>query len=181
MTVLDYIYLIALGGGIVLGLWRGLVKQIFVLAGVFVIAVGTSYISPLPARWLENAISSDATRNIVAVALTFVVLTIVYSVVTALISRLINKTPGLGKANRILGAVFAVAVVYLGFGFITALVVQTSEEFLPSLKTVFGNSWIVNTIYGGAESPERNFFGNWLLKVLIDKITSLAPDLAFVS
>lgn len=178
MTVLDYIYLIALGAGIILGLWRGLVKQIFVLAGVVVIAVGTSYLSPLPTKWLQNAISSDTTRSIVGVAITFVVLTIVYSVVTTLISRLINKTPGLGKANRILGAVFAFAVVYLAFGFVTALVVQTSPDVMPSLKTVFGKSWIVSNIYGGAESPERNFFGNWLLKTLIEKIQSLAPDLA---
>lgn len=177
MTTLDYIYLILLACGILLGLWRGLVKQIFSLLGVFVVAIGTAYISPLPAKWLEGAIESDATRNIVALVITLVVLSIVYGVVTGLICKFINKTPGLGKLNRILGMVFAVAVVYLGFGFITALVVQTAEDFLPTLKGVFNDSWIVNNIYGGTESPERNFFGNWLLKTMLEKIQSLAPTL----
>ena len=178
MIILDYIYLIALGAGILLGFWKGFIKQIFALAGVLIITVGTTYISPLPAHWLEGVITSDTTRNIVAMALTFVVLAIGYGIVTRLISRLVNKTPGLGKVNRILGAVFAVAVVYLSFGFVTALVVETSQEFLPSVKKIFEESWIVNVVYGGTASPGRNFFGHWLFRVLVEKISSLAPDVA---
>ena len=177
MILLDYIYLIALGVGIFLGLWRGFIKQIFALGGVLVIAVGTTYLAPVTAKVL-GVIQTDVTRNIVAMVVTLLVLSMVYGVITRLISRLVNKTPVLGKVNRILGAVFAVAVVYLGFGFVTALIVETSQEFLPSVKAIFEQSWIVRVVYGGAANPQRNFFGHWLLRVMVEKIASLAPDLA---
>ena len=173
--VLDIIYAAAIVIAMLVGFWRGLVKQIFVLAGVVIIAIGTSYLSPVVAGWLSGAIESDATCTIVAILITLVVLSVVYAIITSFISRLINKTPGLGKVNRILGAVFAFAVVYLGFGFITAVVMETSPDVLPSIKTFFGDSWVVNNIYGGAENPERNFFGDWLLRTLLEKIQSLVP------
>ena len=175
--MLDIIFLVAIVAGVLLGVLRGFVKQIFVLAGVLVVSVGTSYLSPVVARWLENSIQSDTVRSLVAMGATFILVSILYAVVTAIISHVISKTPGLGMINRILGAVFAVVVVYLSFGFVTAVVVETPQDMLPSLKSFFGNSWVVNNIYGGAESPERNFFGHWLVQVLIEKIQALAPDL----
>ena len=176
--MLDIIFLVAIVAGVLLGVLRGFVKQIFVLAGVLVVSVGTSYLSPVVARWLENSIQSDTVRSLVAMILTFVLVAVVYAVVTAIISRIVNKTPVLGKVNRILGAVFAVVVVYLSFGFVTAVVMETPQDMLPSLKKFFGNSWVVKNIYGGAESPQRNFFGHWLIQVVIEKIQSIAPDLS---
>ena len=176
VSILDIIFFIALAAGIVLGLLRGLLKQIFALVGVVLIAIGTSYASPIASKMLQNIIESETTRSIVAVIATFIVLSIVYAVVTTVISHVINKTPVLGRLNRILGAAFAVIVVYLVFGFVTALVVETSSDFLAALKGIFDKSWVVTNIYGGAESPERNFFGHWLLRVLVEKIQSLAPE-----
>ncbi len=180
MTLLDFIFLGALALGLVLGIWKGFIKQVFALAGVFVVAIGTTYLAPYPNNWLASVIESEATRSIVAIAITFVVLAIVYGVITGFIGKLVNKIPILGWLNRLLGAVFSVAVVYLIFSVIVSLFVGTSDEFLAGLKGLlqesFDTSWIVNNIYGGKANPERNFFGNWLLQEISEKISSLLPS-----
>lgn len=180
MTLLDYIFLGAIAIGLFLGIWKGFIKQIFALAGVFVIAIGTTYLAPYPNAWLTPVIESETTCTIVAIGITFVVLAVVYGVITGLIGKLVNKIPILGWLNRLLGALFSIAVVYIIFSVLVTLIIGTSDEFLAGLKGLlkepFESSWIVNNIYGGTANPEKNFFGNWLLQVISEKISALLPQ-----
>lgn len=179
MTILDFVFLGALALGLILGICRGLIGQVFALVGVFVIAIGTSYLSPLVDGLLSSVIEADGVRSIVAIIATFVVLAIVYGIITKLVGKLVNKIPILGWLNRLLGAIFAVVVVYLVFSVIVSLMLGTADDFLKGTKGLllehFENSWIVNNIYGGRENPNANFFGNWLLKILQERISTLIP------
>ncbi|MCM1289568.1 MAG: CvpA family protein [Corallococcus sp.] len=174
MVVLDYVILGCLALGLILGLWKGFIRQIFAIAGIFLVGLGTSLLSPYPDKWLSGVIQSDTWRHITAIAITFVVLGIIYAIVTKLISKLVNKIPILGWLNRLLGAIFSVAVVYMVFAVVVAIVLRATSGFIANLQTDFLNSWFVNKIYGGLNF-DKNFFGNWLVNMFVEKITALLP------
>ncbi len=173
MNIVDYIVLGCMAVALVVGILKGFLKQIFAVVGVFVVAIGTSYLSPYPEQWLASVIENDSTRSLVALIATFIVLALVYGMVTALISKLVNKVHVLGTVNRILGAVLAVAVVYLVFAVIIGFLLGTSETFLPNIKKLahdaFAESWVANNIY------KNNFFGDWLVQLLGEKTPSVLP------
>lgn len=175
MVIIDYIFLASLALGLFLGLWKGFLKQVFAIVGVFVIGLLTSVVSPYPDKWLHNAIKSDGTRHLVAVLITFVVLTIIYAIVTKLISKAVNKIPILGWLNRLLGAIFSVVVVYMVYAVLIAIVLRANSGLMVKLQGHFAKSWIVNHIYGGTAHTGRNFFGNWLVDLFVKKISALLP------
>ena len=173
MTVLDYIFIGCAAVAVAVGAWKGLLKQLFALVGIFVVAVGTTYLAPYPAQWLSSVIEGDGLRSIVAMIITFVVLALAYGIVTAIISKIVNKGKVLGALNRVLGAVLAVGVVYLVFAVLCSLLLDTADDFLPRIKGLmqqsFRESWVMQNVYA------NNFFGNWLLGVLAEKIPSIVP------
>lgn len=180
MTILDYAYLILLAVAFFLGLVKGFLKIAFALVGVVVVSIGASYLSPYADGWLTSVIASDGTRAIVAMVATFLALSIIYGFITKLISKLINKISILGWINRLLGAATGVAIVYLVFALVTSLVFNSAEEgilsnFASLIKEPFSESWIITNIYGGAENPEKNFFGGWLIENFLEKINQIAP------
>ena len=166
MTVLDYIFIGCAAVAVAVGAWKGLLKQLFALVGIFVVAVGTTYLAPYPAQWLSSVIEGDGLRSIVAMIITFVVLALAYGIVTAIISKIVNK-------GKVLGAVLAVGVVYLVFAVLCSLLLDTADDFLPRIKGLlqqsFCESWVMKNVYA------NNFFGNWLLGVLAEKIPSIVP------
>ncbi len=175
MGILDYIILGSLLIAIGIGAWKGFLGQVLAIAGIFIIGLGTSLLSYLPEKWLSGVIKSDSVRSLVAMIITAVVLSLVYGLITIIVKKVINKVPVLGKLNRILGAVVSLVVVYMIFSILVSLVLRTSDNFLKDLKPMFKDSWIIKNVYGGVDHPERNFFGNWLLKLLQNKISSLLP------
>lgn len=173
MVVLDYVILGSLAVALVLGLWKGFLKQVFAIVGVFVIGLCTSLLSPYPDKWLASLIEKDVTRHVVAIVGTFVVLTGIYILITTLISKAVNKIHVLGWLNRLLGAVFAVGVVYMVYAVVVAIVLKTPPKIFGKLQGHFLESWSVQHIYGGTEHTGRNFFGNWLVDLFINKIHAL--------
>lgn len=174
MVVLDYVILGCLVAGIVLGIWKGFFGQIFAIAGVFLVGLCTSVLSPYPDAWLAGAIESETIRHLVAILITFAVLSVIYGLLTKLLTKLINKVSILGWLNRLLGAIFSVAVVYMVFGVLTAIVLRATQGFVADWQTHFLDSWIVKNIYGGLDY-DKNFFGNWLVNLFVDKVSSLIP------
>lgn len=173
MVVLDYVILGCLALALFLGLWKGFLKQVFAIVGVFVVGLCTSLLSPYPDKWLAKVIEKDVTRHIVAIVGTFVVLAIIYIVITTLISKAVNKISVLGWLNRLLGAIFAVGVVYMVYAVLIAIVLKTPPKLFGKLQGHFLESWCVRHIYGGAEHTGRNFFGNWLVNLFTSKIHAL--------
>ena len=172
MVILDYVIIVFLVGSIIIGFVKGLFKQIFALLGIVLIGIGTSALSPYPNKWLAGVIESDLWRGIVAMLITFAVLSLIYGLVTKLISKGINKIPVIGWLNRLLGAVFAIGVAYLALAVVIALVLNIPFGFMDKVQDHFAKSWFVNHVYGGLESG-KNFFGNWLVKLFMNQIGKL--------
>lgn len=180
MTFLDYLWLILFAAGLIFGAVRGFLKIVFALVGVIVVAVATSYLSPYADKWLSSLITTDGTRALVSMIATFLVLSVLYGLITKLISKLVNKITVLGWINRLLGAFCGAATVYVVFSLIASLVFGTSDglfnKLAELLKQPFEESWIITNIYGGAENPEKNFFGHWLLENFLKLVQQYVPE-----
>jgi membrane protein required for colicin V production len=108
MTIFDYIVLIILGLSILVGVMRGLLREVLSIAGwvaAFLVAkFYTAQLSPL----LPQAISSDSFRYIAAFIILFLATLIITSLLAMAISQVFKAT-GLGLIDRIFGAVFGFA------------------------------------------------------------------------
>ena len=174
MNVLDYIVLALAVGFVVIGIFKGLMRQILTIIGLIVVASLTATVSPYVQGWLANTTMSENTRLIVAMLVSIVILAVAYSIVAWLILKLLKRIKIVKALDGILGAVLGLAIVYLFFGVIFALFNSTSEEFLPLLKSwagdYFRDSWIAQNIYG------KNPFGDWIVVDIAEKLLeSITP------
>ena len=172
MVILDYVILACLAVGLILGLWKGLFRQVFAIAGIFIIGLLTSVLSPYPDKWFAGVIKSNMVRHIVAIVLTLAVVAAIYGVIIRFLSKLINKIPIIGWLNRILGAVFSIAAVYMIFAVLIAIVLRVTGGFIVKWQPHFLKSWFVRHVYGGTDTG-KNFFGNWLVNMFVNKIHAL--------
>ena len=168
MNVLDYIYLALVAVVFIVGIFKGLIRQILTIVGVILVATLTATVEPYVQSWLINTSMDDGTRNVVAMIATVILLTVAYALLALLITKLLRKIKIIGLLDRILGGVLGLAVVYLVFAVIFALFNGTSDEFMPLLKSVAGEafktSWIGEHIY------KNNFFGDWIINGIAGKL-----------
>lgn len=102
--VLAGVLLISIG----IGLWRGLVFEVMSLAGWVVAYFAASPLAPVVAEMLPVAMTRQfgpATLYVVAVAIAFFVVLIIWSLATRLVKALIHATP-LSVVDRLGGAGF---------------------------------------------------------------------------
>ena len=108
MTIFDYIVLIILGLSVLIGVMRGLLREVLSIAGwvaAFLVAkFYTAQLSPL----LPQAISADSLRYMAAFIVLFLSTLIITSLLAMALSQVFKAT-GLGWIDRIFGAVFGVA------------------------------------------------------------------------
>lgn len=108
MTWFDYAVLGVIGLSLLLGAFRGLVKEMISLAGWIVAAVVASTFASQFAEWVPAGVSNPVLR----VAITFVIVflaVVLFSAVVGWILSMLIKAAGLGLADRILGAMFGLA------------------------------------------------------------------------
>ena len=106
MTVID----IVLGGLILLGLVRGLMKGLFVeiasLAALILGVYGAIHFSNFAAEYLESKVDwSENTINITAFAITFVLIVLIISLAGKALTKLADFA-ALGILNKLLGGIF---------------------------------------------------------------------------
>lgn len=168
MNILDYIVLGALAVCLIIGLLKGLLKQVLSLVGIVVVATLTATVTPYVDSWLVNVIEAEGTRAVVSMIAAVILLAVAYGLLAGLIGKALTKNKKLKTLDRILGGVLGVAIVYLIFAVLFALLLNTSEEFLASVKGMVGgyleDSWIVNKIYS------NNFFGEWVINGIAEKL-----------
>ncbi len=108
MTLFDYAVLAISGFSLLLGVLRGLSREVMALvawAAAFIVAGAfAADVAPLLAR----QIADEGSRALAAVVLLFFGTLIVMSVIALLVSRLI-KSAGLGAEDRVLGGIFGLA------------------------------------------------------------------------
>lgn len=107
MTGFDYAVLVTLVLSAALGWWRGLVYEVFALAGwlaAFVVArLFVADVTP----YMPAVLGLDAVKTAVAFALLFILTLIVSSILAWLLSKVV-KWVGLGWLDGSLGAAFGV-------------------------------------------------------------------------
>ena len=130
----DIIVLAVVGVLTLLGLWKGLVRQIVGLAGVaagYVIAI--KFYGPLAAKFLTGF--RPATGHVISFLAIFIACIIAASIIGWVAEKLIS-TAGLGILNRIGGGILGAVKGCL----IVSVVVMLMVSFLPPHSGVFKGS-----------------------------------------
>ncbi len=130
----DIVVLVVVAVLTLLGLWKGLVRQIVGLAGVaagYVIA--TKFYGPLAAKFLTGF--RPATGRVISFLAIFIACIIAASIIGWIAEKLMN-TAGLGILNRIGGGILGAAKGYL----IVSVAVVMMVSFLPLHSGVFKGS-----------------------------------------
>lgn len=178
MNVLDWIFIAALVVGAVLGLIKGFLKPLLSAIGFVIIAFGSSALAPVVQGWLVGIEMTESFRSLLAIILSIAGLTAIWAIVSLVLRRIITARRGMGIANRVVGAVLGVVVVYLVFAVVMAFIAffgnlwDIKENFGPTVD----GSWIRANIF----SDEANFFGNWIIGDMARRVLTLmqeqAPD-----
>lgn len=107
MTSFDYIVLAILGVSALLGLLRGLVKEVLSLVAYVVAFMTAIWWGPRTSLWLAPYIENDFLRTAAAYAAVFIVVLLLVGLVNITLASLIQKT-GLTPADHGLGMLFGV-------------------------------------------------------------------------
>lgn len=168
MNIIDIIFLVLLAGLVILGVFKGIIKQILVILGIFAVSTLTAVVAPYVQGWFAGVIENEGTRSVVAMIVAAIILTVAYTILAIIVRKLLTKITVVGVLDRILGGVLGFVIVYMIFAVVFALFVETSEDFLPLLKSLIGdkfsNSWVGGNIY------KNNFFGTWVIKGIAEKL-----------
>jgi membrane protein required for colicin V production len=108
MTGFDYGVLAVLGLSASIGIWRGLVREVFALAAWIAAALVAMLFAGEAAAWLPANFATPLIRTVIAVAVLFVAVLMAVSLGGLFVSKL-ARAVGLTVADRTLGAVFGFA------------------------------------------------------------------------
>ena len=108
MTWLDYALIAVVGISALLGIWRGLVREVFALAGwVAAIAVAMLFAGEA-ARLIPAGFATPLVRTVIAFTVLFLAILMTVSLAGLLFTKAVRAV-GLGLADRTLGGVFGFA------------------------------------------------------------------------
>ena len=174
MNILDYVIIAIFAISAIIGFIKGFIKQMLTIVGVIVVATLTATVQPYVQSWLVNVIASDGTRAIVSMIAAAILLIVAYTILALIIRRLLKKVKIIKVVDKLLGGLIGLAVPYFIFAVVIALLVDTGENFLPTIKGWLNDSlqssWIVTKVYA------NNFFGDWIINGIAEKlINNLQP------
>ncbi len=135
MNALDIIISIIGGFCLVRGFFRGIIKEMTSIVGVFAGFYAAYTYYPLLAGWLSRLIADKPYLNIISFFLTFTIIFLAVGLAGVILKQLL-KTAVLGWADRILGATFAIAKAVL----IVSVLMVALATFLPKNSPVMSNS-----------------------------------------
>ncbi len=137
MNVLDIVISMIVVFCLVRGIFRGIIKELTSIIGVFVGFYGGYMYYPLLARWLSNLIMDKPYLNIISFLLTFTILFIAIGSVGVILKHLF-KIAGLGWTDRLLGGTLAIVKAVL----IVSVLLIPITAFLPKNSPVIKHSII---------------------------------------
>ncbi len=178
-TVLDWIIVGVAVVAFVIGIIKGIFRQLFALGGILLVFKCGSLLTPYAQEWLSSLIPDDSVRSLVALLASYIVLFVVWALISGIILKILEKSKALGGINRIMGGVLGIAIVYVCCAVLFALVLKTSDTFMPWLKNIMkpliegeNPSWIVTNIF----PADGNKLGEWIVRSLLDKLNEMMPD-----
>lgn len=108
MTIIDIAVLVIVGISILLGVLRGLVREVLSLVAWVAAFLVANLLAPETAKLLPQAMAGEEIRLLLSFVGVFIVVLIGLSVLAILASKLV-KIVGLGPADRVVGGVFGLA------------------------------------------------------------------------
>ena len=126
MNWVDYTFIGIVVLSMLLGLWRGLVREAVSLAALVAAFLVAGLYGPAVGHWLDPAIDSPLARSATAHILVFVAVLIAGALLTWVVSKLVDAA-GLSGFNRLLGG---------GFGVLRGLLLVTAFVLLASLTAL---------------------------------------------
>jgi membrane protein required for colicin V production len=136
MTWLDYALIAVVGLSALVGIWRGLVREVFALAGwIAAIAVAMLFAEEA-ARLIPAGFATPLARTVIAFALLFVVILVATSIAGLLFAKAVRAV-GLGLTDRTLGGVFGFArgaLILLVLALAAGLTAVPKEPFWREAK-----------------------------------------------
>ena len=146
MNTLDWVLLALVALSVVLGLWRGVVRESFaVLAWLLGFPLAT-YFAPTVRRFLDFSDTSPALTYMAAWVLVFLSVWLLCQVVSAVLSGMLSLV-GLGIFNRLLGVAFGLTRAALSLMVIAIVVGLTPAVRHPLWQT----SWVIQMTNKGVE------------------------------
>jgi len=127
MTSFDYLVLAIVGLSALLGLTRGLVRELLSLTAYIVAALAAVWWGPQGMQWLEPHIDNDLLRALAAYGAIFLTVIVLAGLLGLTLTTLLEKT-GLGLADHGLGALFG---ALRGIVIVLVLVVLAGYTDLP--------------------------------------------------
>ena len=136
LNAFDYAVLFVLAASGVLATFRGMTREIMGIAGWGIAMVAARLFQPLIADRIEDAVGNESATAVIAFALPFVIVVILWFIFANIMSPGLKKIT-FGKMDRPLGFIFGVirgfvlvALVYMG-----GLMVFEQEEEFPTVVT----------------------------------------------
>jgi membrane protein required for colicin V production len=137
MTGLDYAVIVVLLLSVAWGAWRGVVREVFSLAGWILAFLAANLFAGPFAEVFPAAMRAEL-RVLGSFLIIFVATLALATLATALLSKVVNKV-GLGNLDRWLGALF---------GLVRGLVVLVAFAMLAGLTTLPRKPFWVNSATG---------------------------------
>ena len=137
MNMLDILICGIVAFCLIRGLFRGIIKEITSLIGVFVGFYAAYTYYPLVGEWFSSIISNKAYLNIISFIVTFCLLFFAVGFVGVVLKYLL-KTATLGGADRILGSIFG----FVKAVFIVSVLLVPLTTFLPKNSSFVKDSFL---------------------------------------
>lgn len=155
MDVISIVFIIVAALSLLIGLVNGLADQIFrVIGGVVSIALAV-FLCDYPAKWLMDNqwILDENIAKLVGGLLVMFVCCLLFGLIGWAARKLLKVAKPLNVLDKILGLVFAGAVVYCVFGavyFFAGVTINAGEatDIVANLQQFVSDSMVLNALYG---------------------------------
>lgn len=127
MTSFDYLFLAILGASTIIGLVRGLLKELLSLIAYVVAFMAAIWWGPTASGWLTSIIENALLRTAVSYGAVFIIALLLFGLLNMTLSALIEHS-GLGVADHGFGAIFG---LLRGIVFSLLLVILAGYTELP--------------------------------------------------
>ena len=135
MNALDIVTALILGFCLIRGIFRGIIKELTSILGVFIGFYAAYIYYPILAGWLSELIASESYAHVVSFFLIFITVLSAVGFVGMILRHLL-RAAALGWADRILGGTFAILKSVL----IICVLLIALTTFLPKNAPVIKNS-----------------------------------------
>jgi membrane protein required for colicin V production len=160
MTAFDLVFIGIVGLSTVFAFWRGLIRVVMSLVGLVAAVLAAIHLSPSASNILTALSDNPVTRYLVAFALIFIVVALIFALFGWLLWRTIRAI-GLGFVDRVLGAVFGVA---------RGVLIAVIGVLLAGLTTLPRQDWWQNALFAPPLVVAALSLRPWLPQALAQRL-----------